>query len=49
MKAINDLYHSLTRLREDRRNYRMVHDLPPHIANDIGICVDHDARRAYRP
>lgn len=49
MKAINDLYYSLTRLREERRHYRMVRDLPSHIAHDIGIRVDHDTRRAYRP
>jgi hypothetical protein len=48
MKAINDLYESLARLREERRNYRIIGDLPHHIANDIGLHVDHDARRAYR-
>lgn len=49
MKVINDLYHSLTRLRDERRNYRMIGGLPAHIAEDIGVCVDHDKRRAYRP
>lgn len=49
MQAINDLYQSLSRLREERRNYRMIKDLPNHIANDIGLRVDHDARRAFRP
>lgn len=48
MKAINDLYHSLARLREERRHYHLVRDLPPHVANDIGVHVDHGARRAYR-
>lgn len=48
MKAINDLFRSLSRLREERHAYRMIRDLPSHIAHDIGLCVDYDARRAYR-
>jgi len=48
MNAINELYDSLRRLREERRNYRMMGDIAPHIARDIGVFVDHDTRRAYR-
>jgi len=48
MKAINDLYDSLRRRREERRNYRLVGHLPSHVARDIGLFADHDERRAYR-
>jgi hypothetical protein len=48
MKPINDLYATLKEQREARQIYRVIRDLDPRIARDIGFEADHARRLGYR-